>query len=221
MSQQGEFKIKTKRSAPSQDRGKERVRQILAAALHLFRERGLEQVTTNDIVERAGVPIGSLYRYYPNKEAIIAELAELYVADISKIFEGIGNHPMIEHLSWDELLLLMVDGWVNYIRLNGSFALLLAIKTNSRLFKQNEKTWQKLVQNFGEVLARRCPSVSQKDIVLCFQFCLMAVEMGIDSEAYEPALGSPHPHYDAVGVIATYMLRVCNTVGPHDDAILA
>lgn len=216
-----ELRIKTKRSSPSQVRGKERVRVILAAALHLFNERGIEQVTTNDIVERAGVPIGSLYQYFPNKEAIVTALVELYVADITKIFAGIGKHPMIKHLSWDELLLLMVDGWVNYVRLNNSFALLLAVKANPHLFKLNQKNWRKLIESFGEVLLKRCPSISQKDIVLSFQFCVTAVEMGVHEDGeHSIALGS-HPHYEAVGVIAAYLLRVCNLPVPNDDTILS
>jgi AcrR family transcriptional regulator len=214
-------KLKAKRQPPSQVRGKERVRLILGAAMHLFKERGLEDVTTNDIVGRAGVPIGSLYRYYPNKDAIIAALAELYVTDISKIFAGIGKHPMIEYLSWDEVLLLMIDGWVNYVRLNGSFALLLAIKANPHIFAQNKKTWHTLVNNFGEVLRKRCSTIRQKDVVLCFQFCLMAVEMGINSDSDEYRTLGSHPHYEAVNVIAAHMLQVCNSAGAHDDAILA
>jgi AcrR family transcriptional regulator len=212
------LKHNTKRSAPSQRRGQERVRVILAAALHLFREQGLERVTTNDIVRRAGVPIGSLYRYYPNKDSIIGALAELYVSDITEIFAGIGEHPMLEHMSWDEVLLLMVDGWVNYVQLNGSFALLYAIKANPRLFAQNEKTWGALVDSFGAVIKKRCPTAAQKDINLCFQFCLAAAEMGINNRQY-PALGA-HPHFEAVGVIAAHMLRVCKSPGPRDDAIL-
>jgi len=213
------YQDKTGRSRPSQARGKERVRMILAASLELFRERGIEQVTTNDIVKRAGVPIGSLYRYYPNKDSIVAALAELYVADISRVFDGIAKHPMLKYLSWEEVLLMMVDGWVGYARLNGSFALLYALKSNPRLFGQNRKTWEKFVKNFGKVIRKRCPTVSKKDVLLCFQFCLTSAEMGINNDEYK-AIG-PQPHYDAISIIAAHMLRVCGSTNQHGDDILS
>jgi len=208
------FTHKTVRATPSQARGKERVRVILAAALELFRERGLEHVTTNDIVERAGVPIGSLYRYYPNKDSIITALTELYVADLSDIFAEVGKHPLIEYLSWEEVLLLLVDGWVGYVRLNGSFALLYAIKANPHLLSLNRRAWRTLSDNFAKVIRKRCPDVSQKDLMLCFQFCLTAAEMGINKEEYKAV--APEPHYEAISVIAAHMLRVCGL--PHSRA---
>jgi AcrR family transcriptional regulator len=48
--------------------------RILAAAAHVFTEYGYAAGTTNRIAERARISIGSLYQYYPNKDAILAEL---------------------------------------------------------------------------------------------------------------------------------------------------
>jgi hypothetical protein len=211
---------KTFRAKPSQRRGKERVRAILIAALEAFKEKGLEHVTTNDIAKRAGIPIGSLYRYYPNKNAIVVDLLERYVSDISKIFAVVGKHPMLQHLSWEEVLLLMVDDWVRYVRQNGSFALLYAVKANPRLMTQNRKTWELLLKSFGKVIKKRCPAMSEKDILLCFQFCLASAEMGINREEYE-AMGL-RPHYEAVSVLASYMLHVCSSLSHHgDDGMLS
>lgn len=201
------FKAKAARIKPSQARGKERVRVILATSLELFRQRGLDRVTTNDIVHQAGIPVGSLYRYYPNKDAIIAALVELYVEDISKIFANVGKHPMLKHLSWEEILLLMVDGWVHYIRLNGSFPLLYAIKASPCLYAENKKYLRLLMNSFGRVIKKRCPDVTRKDVMLCFQLCLAAAEMGVNKDEYQ--LLGPEPHYEPVSVVASHMLRVC------------
>lgn len=51
---------------------------LLDAAEELFGELGYEAATTNQIAARAGVPIGSLYQYFPNKEAIVAAVAARY-----------------------------------------------------------------------------------------------------------------------------------------------
>jgi AcrR family transcriptional regulator len=53
--------------------------RIDAAALHLFAERGADATPVPMIAERAGVAVGSLYRYYANKEELVARLyAENY-----------------------------------------------------------------------------------------------------------------------------------------------
>lgn len=65
-----------RRRARRQPRGLLREEEILAAAGALFAEIGYDKVTTNLIAARAGVSPGSLYQFFPNKEAI----AQAYAA---------------------------------------------------------------------------------------------------------------------------------------------
>ena len=201
------FKNKAARTKPSQARGKERVRLILAAALQLLQERGLDDVTTNDIAERARIPIGSLYRYYPNKDSIIIALTDLYVEDIARIFDQVGQNPILPTLSWEEVLVLLVDGWVNYSRLNGPFALLYAERANPRLRKENSQTWERFYTSFGAVINRRCPSITERQTLICFNFCLAAAEMGISDD--QRAQGGEDMYLEALSVIADYMEKCC------------
>ncbi|MFD5456418.1 TetR/AcrR family transcriptional regulator, partial [Streptomyces olivaceus] len=62
------------RKQPRQVRAELTRERILDAAAHVFDEYGYAAGTTNRIAERARVSIGSLYQYYPNKDAILAEL---------------------------------------------------------------------------------------------------------------------------------------------------
>lgn len=64
------------RRIPAQERAIARVEQILQAAAQLLVEQGVAAVTTARIAERAGVPIGSVYQYFPNKQAIFLALHE-------------------------------------------------------------------------------------------------------------------------------------------------
>jgi AcrR family transcriptional regulator len=65
----------TPRRIPKQGRARATVDAIIEAAAHLLISRGYEAATTNHIAERAGVSIGSLYEYFPDKAAIVAEVA--------------------------------------------------------------------------------------------------------------------------------------------------
>jgi AcrR family transcriptional regulator len=64
------------RKSPRQQRSRQTVDAILEAATRIFGERGYAGGTTNHIAEQAGVSVGSLYEYFPNKDAILVALAE-------------------------------------------------------------------------------------------------------------------------------------------------
>jgi AcrR family transcriptional regulator len=76
------------RKAPRQERSKVMVEAILEAAAQVFAELGYARATTNKIAERAGVSVGSLYQYFPNKDSLIASLHKAHHA---KIHEVAGN----------------------------------------------------------------------------------------------------------------------------------
>lgn len=67
------------RKTPSQARAKVTVEAILEAGAYILIRDGWEKFTTNSVAERAGVNIASLYQYFPNKEAIVAELQRRHI----------------------------------------------------------------------------------------------------------------------------------------------
>lgn len=66
----------SKRAAPHQSRSQKTVEQILAAASDLLEEVGFERLSTNLICKRAGLTPPALYRYFPNKYAVLKALGE-------------------------------------------------------------------------------------------------------------------------------------------------
>lgn len=73
-----------RRKAPQQRRSRSTVESIKQAALLLLGEGGIALCTTDRIAERAGVSIGSLYQYFPNRDAILTTLYE----DVSIEYAG-------------------------------------------------------------------------------------------------------------------------------------
>lgn len=64
------------RKLPEQSRSAATVTAVLEAAARILERDGLEGYTTNAVAERAGVSIGSLYQYFPNKDALTVALIE-------------------------------------------------------------------------------------------------------------------------------------------------
>jgi AcrR family transcriptional regulator len=70
------------RKLPQQERSKETVEAILIATAHILVKDGYDTASTNKIAEHAGVSIGSLYQYFPSKEAIVATLIEHHAGEM-------------------------------------------------------------------------------------------------------------------------------------------
>lgn len=81
------------RRRPTQQRSRERVERILAAASELIARSGSDPLKMNEVAALAGIPIGSLYQYFPDKAALIRTLAERYNAAsrqcIEQAFAGV------------------------------------------------------------------------------------------------------------------------------------
>lgn len=81
-------KSTTPRKLPQQDRSKVTVEAILTATARILTSEGYDKATTNRIAELAGVSIGSLYQYFPSKEALVTSLAENHANTMMEIVES-------------------------------------------------------------------------------------------------------------------------------------
>jgi AcrR family transcriptional regulator len=99
------------RKAPTQDRSRQRVERILNAAIAIFAEVGFDAATTEAIAERAEVSIGSLYQYFPNKEALFEAIGAEYHARERAVFEKQLFAAAMSNASWDKTIDLAVDAF--------------------------------------------------------------------------------------------------------------
>lgn len=79
------------RNVPIQARSRARVRRVLDAADHVLTGQGPNAFTTTRVAEAAGIPVGSLYRYFPDKAAIIDALALRYWSDFEDLVAGVAE----------------------------------------------------------------------------------------------------------------------------------
>ena len=104
-----------RRRARRQQRGLLRTEEILAAAGALFAEVGYDRVTTNLIAARAGVSPGSLYQFFPNKEAIAHAYAAAATARLHQVYDTV-LAPEVIALPLTEFLDTFIDGLMTFNR---------------------------------------------------------------------------------------------------------
>lgn len=91
-----EFPLPRKR--PQQARSGQMVELILEATARLLAEKGYAATTTNLVAERAGVSVGSVYQYFPNKASLVAALHERHAAQTLNAIEKAVHAPYDQSL---------------------------------------------------------------------------------------------------------------------------
>ena len=77
---------------PQRDVGRQRVAELLQAAAAVIEERGFEAATMAEIAARADAKIGSLYRFFPNKDAVAEALMRRYAEALQAEYDAIHGH---------------------------------------------------------------------------------------------------------------------------------
>ena len=75
------------RREPKQQRSRQTVEAVLQAVPLVLKRHGAEAITTNRVAEAAGVSIGSLYQYFPDKQAIFMTLHDRHVDAVRHVMK--------------------------------------------------------------------------------------------------------------------------------------
>lgn len=76
------------RKEPVQERSRRTVEAILTATAQVLVAQGYEKTTTATVAERAGVSIGTLYQYFPNKESLVAALVKAHIEELFDMIDA-------------------------------------------------------------------------------------------------------------------------------------
>src|SRR6201995_3271721 len=76
------------RKFASQDRSRALVDALVEATTRILVKEGFDKASTNRIADTAGVSVGSLYQYFPSKEALVAAVVEQHIEHMSEALEA-------------------------------------------------------------------------------------------------------------------------------------
>jgi AcrR family transcriptional regulator len=102
---------KPARRQPQQRRARQTVEAVLEAVVRIVKRGGIKAVTTNRVAEVAGVSIGSVYQYFPDKRAMFVALHERHIEEVDLLV----NRTVVEHAGSPiaELIRAIIDALVD------------------------------------------------------------------------------------------------------------
>jgi AcrR family transcriptional regulator len=108
------------RRVPRQERGRVRVEKILDAAADVISNVGVEAATTNAIAAHANTSVGSLYQFFPNKEAIVEALAVRFNTELRQLNDTVLS-PSAMTAPLPELVNGVVDSLLHFHEVNPAY----------------------------------------------------------------------------------------------------
>lgn len=168
------------RKTPSQGRSKATVEAILQAAAQLLLSLGYDKTSTNKIAQLAGVSIGSLYEYFPAKEAIFAEIRR---REAQRHYALVMAKPLPTTLR--EMLRLHLSTYIELVRTNVDLhAALISEVPHFAIVEASSEIFSDYMQFSIEFLSAHSGSLRpQRDVSMIVELMFRVVYSTIDDYA--------------------------------------
>jgi AcrR family transcriptional regulator len=178
--------VSSLRRAPRQERSQKRVDEILQAATALLFEVGYEGMTTSLIAERAGFPVGSLYQFFANKDAVLHALAQRYLDDLQALNRRMFSPDSI-YVPMPVLFARSVDMLAEYtIAHPGSHHIFASPWVSSELVEVSQAMTNDITRQIEWILAAKTPGLPPARRALCAQTLMQIIKsllQGIETAA--------------------------------------
>ena len=170
------------RNVPIQARSQARVRRVLDAADRLMAEEGPAAFTTTRLARAAGMPVGSLYRYFPDKMAIVEALALRYWSDFEDLVAGVAETDGRDPL--DDPAAAIVEALAAGFRARPGFrALWYGGLRTERVRDVTRPTRSAIGRSIERILAQHWPDASRENRVTVTKMVVIAGD-GLLREAF-------------------------------------
>jgi AcrR family transcriptional regulator len=162
------------RRRPQQSRSRERVTTILDAARTLIGTRGNDAVSMREIAATAGVPISSVYQYFPDKNAIVRELISSHLATVrQRVVQAFGRLRRPQDLM--RATEATLDGVMRLFTDEPALAVIWAgVQANPVLRELDDQDSREIAAYLAQVLVRLLPGIPRMEIE---GFCLFAAHV--------------------------------------------
>lgn len=200
------------RRRPKQERGERRVEHILDVAAEVFDEVGYEAATTVMIAARARTSVGSLYQFFPNKDAIVQSLSERYVTQLRQVFATV-IIPDLAKLPLAVQLDRLVDPLISLeLSHQGFRTLFLETYPSGTFAAATQALNHELIERVEAIFAARVPMMSveqrHKHTLVCIQIVKALLALARPIPGRSPALTSDDALAESKAVLLAYLTPI-------------
>jgi len=172
------------RRRPTQTRALATFDLILDTTASLLETHGFDALTTNLISTESGVSIRAIYRYFPNKRAVVGELARRMEQQWGTALKAAGDFDDPAS-PWRDVWNSYIDTFVESVRAtNGARAVLNAMRGDPELRKADEEANAGYIRNISAVLRSRGTGVSAQQATAVATVLIRSTVAVLD-EAFE------------------------------------
>ena len=148
--------MSSQRRAPQQERGERRLAQLLEAASFVLAEVGYDAATMTAIADRAGASIGTLYQYFPNKEAVVLALRSRYAVEMGERLEHLDDEATGE-MSARQIAHRLVELVSRFIEERPAYFAILDAPVK---YKRSQEARNRLRERMAKVFRGKRPGIS-------------------------------------------------------------
>lgn len=205
------------RKQPGQARSQRTVAHILEVAARVLGERGYAGTNTNLIAERAGVSVGSLYQYFPNKDALVVALHERHGQQMAAMVAAVLSSRGEDSVA--ALVQALVRGLLAAHRLEPALHRVLEQEFPFYDAPRSESEADQGIAGWVRALLRRhareqnSGKAGEKDLELQTWVVLRLMEALVHQAVLDPPPGVPPERVEAeiVAVVLAYLSSDCGT----------
>ncbi|SDP64709.1 TetR/AcrR family transcriptional regulator [Desulforhopalus singaporensis] len=159
------------RKKPAQRRAEETVALILETSAQVLVKVGLDDFNTNMLAEHAGLRVSTVYRYFPNKLAILTALVQNLRDTIIEALTSVE----VDDDDWQSVIYAYIDAYVVVNRENSAFfAIRRAIQSSPKLYEIEKELELKLSSNMARLLLEKGVEIRSEDLTRVIQVFLVA-----------------------------------------------
>jgi AcrR family transcriptional regulator len=180
------------RRKPKQARGEKRIERILEAAAQLFDEIGVDAATTIQIAQRAETAIGSLYGFFPNKEAIADAVGRRITDDLRELTDSLVSPELIT-LPIEQALDRLITPLIAFISTRAGFRALFLYAPQFGQLSPAQKHFEELLTSrmTGLLMLRygnAQPDELRRVVSVCFEIVKRLTGLAVASDPVDQAV---------------------------------
>jgi AcrR family transcriptional regulator len=200
------------RRQPRQQRSRARVRHILEAADAILSAEGFEALTVRRLAQVAGVPVGSIYQFFPDKAAVVDALAGTYIGQFDAAIEQLVAASQAQ--LWADPVGTLIDAFTALYRANpGYVALWSGRHVSPELARADEANNAAIAEGVRRILVRQAQLADSADLARAARIAVVVADALLQFAFRQAPDGDEQVLGELKELLRLYLARLTGRLG--------